>query len=208
MHTIKNIIFDLGGIFLHVDYFKTQDAFINLGVTHFNQLYTQQHSSPLFALLETGKISPSAFYQQLREVSGVNLTDEQIRTAWNAMLGSFFTDALELLEKVKHQYKIFLFSNTNKIHEEAFKVILKEQTGYDSLDHFFIKSYYSHTLGLRKPTVESFNYIINEQGLNPAETMFIDDTANNVEGAVAAGLHGLYLEPPRRLTNVEMFKSH
>lgn len=207
MQTIKNIIFDLGGVLLDIDYFKTQDAFINAGIIHFNQLYTQQHASPLFELLETGKISPEEFYQQLRDVSGINLTDDQIRTAWNAMLGRFHDGVFELLDDVKQRYKIFLFSNTNKIHEDAFKIILKEQTGYNGLDHFFIQSYYSHTLGLRKPTVESFNYIINEQGLNPAETMFIDDTANNVEGAIAAGLHGLYLEPPRRLTSMEMFKS-
>ena len=149
MHTIKNIIFDLGGVFLEVDYLKTQDAFINLGVTHFTQLYTQQHASPLFELLETGKIAPEEFYSLLRKASGIELSDDEIRTAWNAMLGKFYVDALDWLKGVGERYKIFLFSNTNKIHEDAFKIILKEQTGHENLDSFFIKAYYSHTLGLR-----------------------------------------------------------
>ncbi|HWB27968.1 MAG TPA: HAD family phosphatase [Chitinophagaceae bacterium] len=204
MHAIKNIIFDLGGVFLDVDYFKTQDAFIALGVTHFNRLYTQQHASPLFELLETGKITPDEFFGQFRQVSGVALSDDQIRGAWNAMLGEFYTDALQWLEGIARRFNIFLFSNTNKIHEDAFKVILKEQTGYDSLGSFFIKDYYSHTLGLRKPYVESYRAILEEQQLNPAETMFIDDSLKNVEGAIAAGLHGLYLELPRRVTSIQL----
>jgi len=204
MQKIKNIIFDLGGVFLEVDYFKTQDAFIDLGVTHFNQLYTQQHASPLFELLETGKITPEAFYEQLRQVSGINLSDEQIRSAWCAMLGKFYVDALEWLGGIGGRFNIYLFSNTNKIHEDAFKIILKEQTGFNSLSHYFIKDYYSHTMGLRKPYVESYQYILKEQNLNPEETMFIDDSIKNVEGAISAGLHGLFLELPRKVTSVEL----
>jgi putative hydrolase of the HAD superfamily len=202
MQKIKNIIFDLGGVFLEVDYFKTQDAFINLGVTHFNQLYTQQHASPLFELLETGKVTPGEFYALFRQASGVTLTDEEIRTAWNAMLGTFYIDALEWLVDIGKRFNIFLFSNTNKIHEDAFKIILKEQTGINSLDSFFIKAYYSHTLGLRKPYPESFKAILTEQQLNPSETMFIDDSIKNVEGAIATGMHGLFLNPPRKITSV------
>lgn len=204
MQKIKNIIFDLGGVFLEVDYFKTQDAFIELGITHFNQLYTQQHASPLFELLETGKITPGKFYSQLRKVSGVELSDGEIRGAWCAMLGKFYVDALDWLDGVKRRFNIYLFSNTNKIHEDAFKITLKEQTGFDNLSHYFIKDYYSHTIGLRKPYVESYEYILKEQGLNPDETMFIDDSIKNVEGANAAGLHGLFLELPRKVTSVKL----
>jgi len=204
MQNIKNIIFDLGGVFIAIDYLKTQQAFIDLGVADFSKLYTQQHASPLFELLETGKVTPEEFYALFREASGTELSDEQIRTAWNAMLGNFYTDALEWLEEVGKRYNIYLFSNTNKIHEDAFKIILKEQTGDDSLSRFFIKDYYSHTMGLRKPTVESFHAILKEQNLDPAETMFIDDTIKNVEGAIEAGLHGVFLELPKSIMTVDL----
>jgi len=204
MQKIKNIIFDLGGVFIEVDYFKTQDAFINLGVTHFNQLYTQQHSSPLFALLETGKVTPGEFYNRFREVSGINLTNEQIRTAWCAMLGNFYTDALDWLTQVGQRYNIFLFSNTNKIHEDAFNITLQHQTGLNSIDGYFKKAYYSHTLGLRKPDVASYQAILDEQNLVAGETMFIDDSIKNVEGALQAGLQGLFLELPRKVQSVEL----
>ena len=39
MSTFKNILFDLGGIFLNIDYQKTEQAFIDLGVKDFGQLF-------------------------------------------------------------------------------------------------------------------------------------------------------------------------
>jgi glucose-1-phosphatase len=57
MQAFKNILFDLGGIFLNIDYQKTEQAFIDLGVKDFGQLFSQQFSNTLFEYLETGKIT-------------------------------------------------------------------------------------------------------------------------------------------------------
>lgn len=202
MQNIKNIIFDLGGIFLAVDYQKTEQAFVDLGVTHFNNLFAHNVAAPLFELLETGKITPAEFYDQFRQASGLLLSNQQIQTAWNAMLGDFFMEALDWLEPVKNRYNIFLFSNTNQIHEDAFIDKYQQQTGQQNFDAHFIKAYYSHKLGIRKPYPESFKAIIDEQNLVVEETVFIDDSAKNVQGAIDAGLQGIYLPPPKRLTEL------
>jgi len=202
MQTVKNIIFDLGGVFLEVDYLKTERAFVDLGVANFHDLFTHHHADPVFELLETGKVTPAEFYQLFRQSSGTSLTDEQIRTAWNAMLGNFYTDALEWLKPVKERYNIYLFSNTNQIHEDAFVETFRQQTGEEDFNSNFIKAYYSHKLGLRKPYPESFKAILDEQNLLAEETVFIDDSYKNVEGAVAAGLQGILLPPPKRLVEL------
>ncbi len=202
MQNVKNIIFDLGGVFLEVDYQKTEQAFVNLGVTKFNDLFTHHHADPLFELLETGKITPTAFYDLFRQASGIPLTNTQIQTAWNAMLGSFYADALQWLLPVKQRYNIYLFSNTNQIHEDAFVQTFKQQTGEDDFNSHFIKAYYSHKLGLRKPYPEAFKAILEEQHLLAEETVFIDDSYKNVEGAIAAGLQGILLPPPKKLTEL------
>lgn len=202
MQHIKNIIFDLGGVFLGVDYQKTEQAFVNLGITNFHDLFTHHHADPVFELLETGKITPSAFYDLFRQVSGTTLTNQQIQTAWNAMLGNFFVDALEWLQPVKQRYNVYLFSNTNQIHEDAFVATFRQQTGEDNFDSHFIKAYYSHKLGLRKPYAASFKAILDEQNLLAAETAFIDDSYKNVEGAIAAGLQGILLPPPKKLVEL------
>ncbi len=197
MQNIKNIIFDLGGVFIQIDYSKTLNAFLNLQVHNFNDLYTQHRASDLFQLLETGKLEAEEFYNQFRNHINITLTDEQIEDAWNALIGSFYLDRLQWLEEIKHKYKIFLLSNTNSIHHKAILNIYQKQTGnsHFSFDDYFIKAYYSHQMGLRKPNIEAYQYVLNEQQIEANETLFIDDTLVNVEGAQKAGLQTVHLLP-------------
>ena len=78
MLAIKNIIFDLGGIFLDIHYQLTKDAFINLGITNFDELFTQHYANDLFEDLETGKISEHEFYNLFRKEANINLSNQQI----------------------------------------------------------------------------------------------------------------------------------
>jgi putative hydrolase of the HAD superfamily len=199
MQHIKNIIFDFGGIFIDIDYNKTEQAFIQAGITNFAELYTQHHASTLFEDLETGKISIDYFYEQLRQIAGVNLTNHQIETAWNALLGNFLWKEIDWLETIGQRYKLFLYSNTNAIHYQAFASSFEQQKG-KRFDSYFITAYYSHTLGLRKPYESSYKAILEKEGLQANETLFIDDTLTNIEGAAAAGLHTIHLVPPARVS--------
>lgn len=196
MQQYKNIIFDLGGIFLNLDFKKTEQAFRDLGVTNFPELYSQHHATNLFELLETGKVTGEDFCEQLRISSGSKATDEEMLKAWGAMLLNFPQERLDWLEDIKHRYKIFLFSNTNLPHYNTFSKMYYDQSGGKDFNSFFIKAYYSHEMGLRKPYPESFMYILNEQNLDASETLFIDDTYKNIEGAKEAGLHTLHVGHP------------
>lgn len=200
---IQNIIFDLGGIFLDIDYNATRDAFTSLGVKDFDEWFTQSHANPLFEQLETGTIAPHDFYNELRK-TGINATDLQIRDAWNAMLGKFPQERLDWLDQIRHKYKIYLFSNTNQIHHEAFSADYAAMSGGRNFDDFFIKAYYSHTLGVRKPYPESFLRLCIAEGLDPAVTLFIDDTAKNIAGAKEAGLQTIFLQPPATVLDLDL----
>jgi putative hydrolase of the HAD superfamily len=204
MNKIKNIIFDLGGVFMDIDFSRTEKAFVDLGVTNFKELFTQHHASPLFEDLETGKISPEVFYAFFREQTKADLTDEQIKGAWNALLINFPPERLNWLEQIKHKYNIYLFSNTNQIHYDAFMDIFNQETGKDDFNQYFIKAYYSQTLGLRKPYKESYLKIIEEQNLIAAETLFIDDTPKNITGAKEAGLQAILLAPPLTVLDLDL----
>lgn len=204
MQPIKNIIFDLGGIFLNIHYQLTRDAFINLGIKNFDELFTQHHANDLFEDLETGKVSEFEFYDLFRNEAKINLSNEQIKTAWNALLGDFPIERLAWLEKIKQLYNIYLFSNTNQIHYDAFMKIYEQTTGKKDFNSYFIKAYYSQEMGLRKPYPESFMYIINEQNLLPEETLFIDDTIKNIEGAKSVGLQTIHLLAPQTVLDLDL----
>jgi putative hydrolase of the HAD superfamily len=194
---VKNIIFDLGGVLLNINYQLTRKAFEDLGVVDFDAYYTQHAANPLFENLEVGTIEPEGFYEALREATGLTLTNSQIETAWNAMLLDFPVERLHWLSQIKSKYNIYLFSNTNAIHYNAFINIytqLAPQLGLDTrFEHFFKTAYYSHKLGQRKPEVAAFEAVIQDAKLDPAQTLFIDDTISNIEGAQKAGLQTLFL---------------
>lgn len=201
---IKNIIFDLGGVFLNIDFQLTSQAFEQLGVTNFNQMFTQHYSNPLFELLETGKMDEASFYEAFRKESNTQLTNEQIKTSWNALLLDFPAERIEWLEQIASQYRIFLFSNTNQIHYDCF--IKKFNAAYPGkdFDRFFIKAYYSHYLGLRKPYPVSFQAILAEQALDASETLFIDDTLQNIEAAQILGLPTVHLKAPLTVLDLDL----
>src|SRR3954470_23450788 len=119
MQTLKNIIFDLGGVLLNIDFKETEMAFAALGIGNFNAYYTLQSATPLFENLETGKITPEAFYEAFRTLVKTSLTDEQIRQAWNALLLGFPPERITWLKEIAKRYNIYLLSNTNAIHYEA-----------------------------------------------------------------------------------------
>lgn len=197
MTNIHAIILDLGGVLLNLDFQKTEDAFVKMGISHFRQLFNQQQASRLFTDFETGKVSPEDFIRNLKKESGEKLADQQIIDAWNAMLLDFPPERIALLKKLKDHYLLYLLSNTNAIHIPALNQKLKETYGIHSLDGLFTKAYYSHLIGERKPDLAAYQVVIQENDLNPATTLFVDDTAANIEGAEKAGLYAVHLKAPQ-----------
>lgn len=186
-----------------MDYKKTEQAFIEAGVSHFHELYSQHAASPLFERLEKGELDRSQFYNELRKSSGVALTDEQVDKCWNSMLGRFYPEAIQVAKELRNQYRLFLFSNTNVIHYESFMRIYEQQFGRRDFDQLFEKAYYSHTSGVRKPYREAFEWVLNDAGIDAGNTLFIDDTYSNIEGAEKAGLQTLFLKPPMKLWEID-----
>ncbi|MFW2475459.1 MAG: HAD family hydrolase [Sediminibacterium sp.] len=201
---IKNILFDLGGVFLDINYQLTEQAFIDLGIADFGQRFNQQFSNTLFEDLETGKIDPETFYEAFRKETGTDLSNKTIEVAWNALLLDFPPERLTWLEGIKEKYPVYLYSNTNIIHYQCFMKMFEDKFGGKNFNDYFIKAYYSHELGLRKPYADSYKQLLKLENLEAGETLFIDDTLKNIEGAKAAGLQTLWLQPGMVLQEVFM----
>ena len=199
MTAIKNIIFDLGGVLLNVDYHKTSEAFKQLGARQFDEMYSQASANHLFEALETGEITESAFYSAISEYCEKGTSEERLQAAWNAILIDFRLESLQALDQLKEKYQLYLLSNTNSIHLTAFNRMLQSVTGKTSLDDYFIKSYYSHLINRRKPYVETYEWVLQESNLLAAETLFIDDSENNIKGAAEAGLQTHLLLPHQKI---------
>ena len=205
MSNLKNIIFDLGGVLLNIDYYKTEKAFVALGFTEFTEMYNQYQSDVVFTRLEKGTISNDDFYNYMIKAAVGNITREQIETAWNAMLLDFRKESLSFLKQISKSYKVYLLSNTNAIHLQAFSAIFTEQTGEATLDDYFTKAYYSHKLGLRKPNEDIFEFVSSDAGVVAAESLFIDDSVNNIDTALRMGFKTHLLLPGEMVEELPYF---
>jgi glucose-1-phosphatase len=202
MQAIKNIIFDLGGVILNIDINLTAEAFVDLGIKDFSQYFGHGFAASFFKDYEIGKISDEKFIDELRKLGNLDAPDSVIIKAWDALLLDFPIKRIELLKKLKNKYRIFLFSNTNALHTKTFRKIYQDTFNNETLDDHFEKAYYSQILGMRKPDLDSYRYIIKENDLQPEETLFVDDASVNIKGANEVGLQGYFLEPGRTILDI------
>ncbi len=194
MNPVRNIILDLGGVVLDIDYNLTRDAFIKLGFHDFEAIYSQLKQELIFNLFETGRITASDFRDVIRNYAEKKFEDSQIDAAWNAMIIKMPAERVAFLKALKKHHRVFLLSNTNEIHEKEFIRIITAAYGKNILPELFEKVYYSHHSGIRKPDTEIFKLILKDNKLIAEETLFIDDSPQHVEGALKAGLQGLLLD--------------
>ncbi|MCB9195398.1 MAG: HAD family phosphatase [Flavobacteriales bacterium] len=191
---IKNIIFDLGGVILNIDYQLTSTAFSKLGFAEFDDFYTQQRQDSIFDELETGKLGKSEFINLIQNHIP-RASEQEIILAWNAMLLDLPNERVSLLADLSVNFNQVLLSNTNEIHEVAFLKII-ENSGADSnkLYPCFDSVYLSHKIGLRKPDAKCFKYVLEQEGWNAEETLFIDDSIQHIEGARREGIKSHHLK--------------
>ena len=184
---LKNILFDMGNVLFSIDYKKTEDAFKALGYENFSEMYSQFTADALFEKLETGKITTEEFYKKMISSHTGIVDEKQITLAWNSMLLHWRLDSLTFLKTLAKKYKLYLLSNTNDIHLAAVNNLLKQVTGKESIDDLITKAYYSQKINLRKPNADIFEFIAKDAGIDPKETLFIDDLENNIETAASLG---------------------
>jgi HAD superfamily hydrolase (TIGR01509 family) len=181
MKNIKAIIFDLGAVILNINYQNTINAFSKLGVKNASGFYSKKMQTNLFNQIETGDITANKFLSELQKETN-NASINQVSEAWNAMLLDLPENRLAVIQSLKKEYSIYLLSNTNAIHIDAFKKKIGN-IKWKKFCNLFDKMYLSHELGLRKPNAAIFKYILREQNLKPQEVFFIDDSLEHIEGA-------------------------
>lgn len=199
---IKNIIFDLGNVIIDLDIAATDSAFKKLCADRYEEVMNELNKEFFFEKYETGKISTNEFVQTLQSMIGNGISEKAIIDAWNAMLLTIPDERYNILNSLKEDYRTFCLSNTNELHIEYVFNQLKQTKGIQNLDDYFERVYLSHEMGQRKPNVEIFETVINDNNLVPSETLFIDDTAGHLVGAKKAGLHTFLMNEGRSLERV------
>ena len=191
MTPVKNIIFDLGNVLYDIDFTKMYNEFDQLGIPNFQNHFTLNKCDQLFYDIEKGLISETEFCQGFNQLFNLSLSHHQIISAWNSLLIGFRKESMDWIKANQEKYPMFLYSNTNQIHCDYVLPQFEREIG-GNFEQLFKKPYYSHHMGMRKPDPASFQYILDQEGLKAAETLFIDDNEPNVLGAAFGASFGAF----------------
>jgi len=199
------IIFDFGGVILNIDVQRTIDAFKELSPSYRKDSRPRIIESRLFHNFEKGRVEEETFKTGLREILEIDsntVAESQLYNAWNALVLDIPVARLELLKRLSETHRIFLLSNTNVIHMRKVSEVVQQITGKPVIDDLFEKAYYSHLIHMRKPDTDIYEYVIQQNSLNPAETVFLDDNPVNLKGAEKTGLATWEVNPGDDICNI------
>lgn len=192
---IRNLLLDLGGVLLDIDVQRTFRAFQALVPADrrddYPELRPEIAAHKLFCDFETGAVSPDGFRAGLRWEFGLQSSDAEIDAAWNALLLDVPPERETQVAALARQYRLVLLSNTNKIHHDAFADRCAGVFAH------FERCYMSYEMGLRKPDRRIFEVVLSEMNMQPNETLFVDDSAENIAGATVAGLQVRLFDPEK-----------
>ena len=197
--TIKNLIFDLGGVILDLHFGRTYEAFARAGHRSVEEIRAMMDKSPFFNEYEKGLLTDHEFREAIRRMLQTNLSDEEIDASWIALLGRIPLERLQLVKGLRSKFNVFLLSNTNSIHLRHIDKIVKTVSGEPALHSFFDEAYYSHVLKMRKPEIEIYEHVLKQHQLDPALTLFLDDNLANLQGAEKTGIKTFQVEHPDKM---------
>ncbi|MDH3268129.1 MAG: HAD-IA family hydrolase, partial [Ignavibacteria bacterium] len=128
---------------------------------------------------ERGNISETTFINTMLEVVGNKIEPETFCRIFSDIF-SLNEAVIALLPILKNNYKLFLLSNTNSIHQ---------QYGWDKYDFLkhFDKLILSHEVGSVKPEEKIYRAVEEASGFLSKEHFFIDDIQEYVDVAKKLG---------------------
>ncbi|MBQ4367857.1 MAG: HAD family phosphatase [Muribaculaceae bacterium] len=186
---IKNLVFDLGGVVFHIDREHAVQCFKEVGVEQADVFLDPFEQKGIFGDLEAGRISDEEFRVALSRMCGHELSWEDCRHGWKGYFTGIPDGNLDMLERLRREgYRMVLLSNTN-----PYMMSWARSTDFDGrgnpLDHYFDALYLSYECRVMKPHRRIFEMMLHGEGIDPDETIFIDDSRHNTEAAQRLGIH-------------------
>lgn len=188
---IRNIVFDLGGVIMTICQEEAIKRFKSIGLKNVENYLNPYTQTDIFGDIEEGKISAEQFRAKLSELIGKEVTYEECKFAWLGYRQDVPLRNLDILRKLKVQgYKLILLSNTNPFMM-SWGLSGEFDGNGNSLESYFDSLYLSYKLGVMKPNKKIFQYIIDNEKIQPGESLFIDDGERNINAARLLGFKTL-----------------
>ncbi|MDR3251165.1 MAG: HAD family phosphatase [Tannerella sp.] len=190
---IKNIVFDMGGVIVDVQLDRAIRNFKNIGVADADELIDSSHHKGIFIDFENGEIDTDEFCRALCEHANKFIPRKDIEDAWRSMIDPPLQYKSDFVKELRRSYKLYLLTNNNPIIMDWARSEGFAPDG-SALSDCFDKIYVSYEMKCTKPDLTIFRKMIEDAGIMPEETLYIDDSAENCSAAETAGLTALLVE--------------
>lgn len=199
MTIVKGLIFDLGKVVFDVSFDRTFDFWAKASGKQMADLKRAFQFDDIYKKFETGEITAGQFRKLLSEKLNISLPDDTFDQGWCSLYLDTYDEVESLLGDLKANYKLVALTNTNEIHEKIWTV------KYEQVLKNFEKVFSSHYINTRKPDEQAFRIVLNYLKMQPRQTIFIDDNADNIRSASKLGIKTVLAVSPRQ-TVVEIKK--
>ena len=197
LYKIKHFIFDFGGVLIEKTFvlknlLEMLETDLNVPIPKIENPYIRK----IKRNLSSGRISSKEFlekifdrfYYPFQKTNGA-LPPKKVNTEYYlelwfdlySQVTQFSSEMAEIIERL-HQagYTVSLMSNTHDIHAKS--NLLKGF--YDTFDYVFL----SNEIGLIKPDMEKYKYVMKKLDTSPKKCVFIDDKIKNLVPARELGI--------------------
>jgi putative hydrolase of the HAD superfamily len=172
---IKTIIFDFGDVLVKD---RTKDP-VFLSMLHKLPKYQRRLNKTTSLKSETGKIPYSQMIKFDKKFLFPNKSAKEIETYF---LKTQVLPCWKLAKKLAKNHQIIIFSNHHRGAPEKTGKLL----GINVRQFPFVNS---AVVGMRKPHLQFYRYLIKRHHLKPQECLFIDDRERNLPPARKLGIH-------------------
>lgn len=183
---IRNLIFDLGGVILNYDVEADTKALDQAGLPEYARWEQYPELGKIANLYLNGLISDEEFCTRIDPYCAEGTSDSVKLNSMQAVLADIPRERLEAIKELRGRYRIYLLSNINHLSWE-YALGQFAKAGIDPSD-CFDGLFLSYELGLAKPDAGVFHHLLETTGSLPSETLFLDDSSDNIRAAQELGI--------------------
>ncbi len=189
---IKLLIFDMGKVFVHFDWGRTYDAFVN--VTKRAPESVKTAFAAVYFPYERGHITTQDVINHLNKELNSSMTHAEFSALWTSTLDEDkeMTQLLQTLRK--NQLPMYLLSNINEVS------FVHLQGNFNVSQHFD-ELILSYKVGHIKPALEIYHEVLNRSRIPAQHCLFVDDMLENIEAAESVGMNGIQFKGIQDLKN-------
>ena len=191
------LIFDLGNVIVDIDYQHSLELIKKELPENHHDKAELFYLTDFHKKYEKGEIDSAKFRNEVRTYFEQDWSDEKVDDLWNSLLKEIPRERIDLISRLKDNYKLGILSNTNEIHIDAVYKMLNQNFALENFDSLFNHVFLSHEMGLSKPSAEIYHTMVNQLGTKPERVVFFDDLEANVNGAASIGIHAVHVTGPQ-----------